>query len=195
MAETPSTMALPLGAPAPAFALPDPRTGRTTTWASVRGESATVVAFVCNHCPFVIHVAPEFGRLAGQYRDRGVGFVAISSNDVEKYPQDAPEAMATFAAESGWDFPYLYDVTQGVAKAYAAACTPDFYVFDRGGFLAYLGQLDGARPKNGKPVTGSDLRAALDAVLAGEAAPQPQIPSTGCNIKWKPGMEPPYYGQ
>jgi thiol-disulfide isomerase/thioredoxin len=153
--------------------------------AEVRGEQATVVMFLCNHCPYVLHVNPEIVRVVRDYSPKGVGFVGISSNDAENYPDDAPEKMTVHAARVGYTFPYLYDESQAVAKAYDAACTPDFYVFDRDLKLAYRGRLDDARPKNDHPLTGKDLRAALDAVLANRPAPEKQYPSGGCNIKWK----------
>lgn len=185
MSLTPSNM-MPLGTPAPDFALPDTVSGRTMSLADVRGDAATVVMFICNHCPYVKHVNPELVRLANDYRDRGVGFVAISANDVDNYPDDSPDKMKQVAAEQGYPFPYLYDETQTVAKAYDAACTPDFFVFDGDLKCAYRGQLDDSRPGNDKPVTGADLRAALDAVLNGESIPEDaQTPSQGCNIKWK----------
>lgn len=185
MSLTPSNM-MPLGTPAPDFALPDTVSGRTMSLADVRGDAATVVMFICNHCPYVKHVNPELVRLANDYRDRGVGFVAISANDVDNYPDDSPDKMKQVAAEQGYPFPYLYDETQTVAKAYDAACTPDFFVFDGNLKCAYRGQLDESRPGNDKPVTGADLRAALDAVLNGESIPEDaQTPSQGCNIKWK----------
>ncbi|MES1942761.1 alkyl hydroperoxide reductase [Salinisphaera sp. PC39] len=185
MSLTPSNM-MPLGTKAPDFALPDAVSGRTLSLADVRGERATVVMFICNHCPYVKHVNAELVRLANDYRDRGVGFVAISANDADEYPDDAPDKMKQVAAEQGYPFPYLYDETQSVAKAYDAACTPDFYVFDADLKCAYRGQLDDSRPGNDEPVTGADLRAALDAILDGEIVPEDmQTPSQGCNIKWK----------
>jgi peroxiredoxin len=193
MAATPSTM-LELGTPAPDFSLPDTVGGGTVSRDDFADARALLVMFVCNHCPFVIHVREELARLAADYRERGVAVVAISANDVEKYPQDSPEKMKEFAAENGWDFPYLYDASQEVAKAYRAACTPDFFLFDGDRKLVYRGQLDDSRPESGIPVTGADLRAALDRVLAGEAVPPAQKPSLGCNIKWKPGNEPEYFG-
>ncbi len=184
MVQTPSTM-LPLGTRAPAFELPDPAAGVTRSLSSLRGGSGTVVMFICNHCPYVIHVKAELARLAQDYQPRGLGFVAISSNDVEHYPQDAPALMHDFATAAGFSFPYLYDETQDVARAYQAACTPDFFVFDADLKLVYRGQLDDPRPGNGKPVTGHAMRAALDALLAGKAIADDQQPSVGCNIKWK----------
>ncbi len=150
--------------------------------------------FVCNHCPFVVHVRKALGALAREYASKGAAFVAINANDTDTYPQDAPPKMIGFAKEARWEFPYLVDETQEVAKAYRAACTPDIYVFDGDRKLVYRGQLDGSRPGNDVPVTGEDLRAALDAVLEGRAVSEKQTPSTGCNIKWRPGREPDYYG-
>jgi peroxiredoxin len=184
MAFTESNM-LPLGTAAPDFKLPDTVSGKTLALRDIVGSRATVIIFSCNHCPYVIHVNPEIVRLANDYLPKGVGFVAISANDVENYPADAPDKMKLLAQTAGYPFPYLYDETQAVAKAYDAACTPDFYVFDEKMRLAYRGRLDGSRPKNDLPLTGRDLRAALDAVLSGEAPVAKQYPSGGCNIKWK----------
>ncbi|WP_420388099.1 thioredoxin family protein [Roseivirga sp.] len=184
MARTPSNM-LPLGTPAPDFRLPDAVSGKTLSLNELRSDKATVIMFICNHCPFVKHVDEGIVSLAKDYQAKGVSFVAISSNDVENYPQDAPHLMKEEAEKEGYTFPYLYDETQAVAKAYDAACTPDFYVFDSDLKCAYRGQLDDSRPGNGKPVTGKDLRAALDEILAGKAVSAQQIPSLGCNIKWK----------
>lgn len=196
MAATPSTM-LALGTAAPAFSLPDTVSGETVTLDTFRESRALVAMFICNHCPFVKHVRGELARLAREYRPRGAAFVAISSNDAEKYPDDAPARMKDEAREAGYTFPYLFDESQAVAKAYRAACTPDFYVFDSARRLVYRGQLDDSRPpgKSGvsAPVTGADLRAALDAVLGGKPAPADQKPSIGCSIKWKPGNEPDYF--
>lgn len=176
---------LPLGTAAPTFKLPDTVSGKNLTLDDVAGAAATVVMFSCNHCPYVIHVNPEIVRVANDYLPKGVGFVAISANDVEKYPADAPDKMKVLAQTVGYPFPYLYDETQEVAKAYDAACTPDFYVFDGNKKLAYRGRLDDSRPNSGTPLTGSDLRAALDAVLQGNQPVVKQYPSAGCNIKWK----------
>lgn len=191
MARTPSTM-VPLGTEACQFELPNVD-GRMVRLSDVRGPRGTVVMFICNHCPFVKHVADQLAALGRDYMPSGVGFVAISANDVSSHPADSPEQMVREAEERGYPFPYLYDATQEVAKAYHAACTPDFFLFDAGLRLAYRGQLDGSRPGNGVPVTGSDLRAAIDAVRAGRAAAAEQTPSIGCNIKWKPGNEPAYF--
>lgn len=192
MALTPSTM-LPLGTSAPDFALPDTN-GQTVTLADQRGAPALLVVFLCNHCPYVKHVAAGLQQLAADYQARGVRVVGVNSNDAVNYPDDAPDKMRAEVTLRGYTFPYLFDATQKVAQAYQAACTPDFYVFDREQKLAYRGQMDASRPGNGLPVTGADLRAALDAVLAGRAPAADQRPSIGCNIKWKPGNEPPYFG-
>lgn len=186
MAAVESNM-LELGTPAPEFSLPDAN-GQQHSLAE--DAAATVVMFICNHCPFVKHVRGEFPRLAADYQSRGVAIVAINSNDLDNYPQDGPAAMQRESEALGYTFPYLIDEDQSVARAYQAACTPDFYVFDGDLRLAYRGQLDDSRPSNGKPVTGRDIRAALDAVLAGEPVSDAQVPSIGCNIKWKPGNEP-----
>lgn len=193
MAEVPSTRTLAIGTPAPDFDLTDAH-GRRFTLADVRGPKGLVVAFVCNHCPFVVHLARSFAVFAGVAREQGFGVVAISSNDIRRYPQDAPEKMAAFASAHSWTFPCLYDADQNVAKAYFAACTPDFYLFDGGLKLTYCGQFDDSRPGNGKPVTGRDLRRALDAVIFDQPPPDHQQPSSGCSIKWKPGNEPGYFG-
>ena len=192
MAQTASTMMLPLGAKAPSFDLKD-TSGRAWSLAGFNGSPALLVAFICNHCPFVKHVRAGFASLAAEYRKRGVAVVAIASNDAQAYPEDGPEGMAAEAKAAGYAFPYLFDETQEVARAYGAACTPDFFVFDRERRLFYRGQMDGSRPGNGVPVTGEDLRKALDAALEGRPAPEVQRPSLGCNIKWKPGNEPAYF--
>jgi peroxiredoxin len=192
MARTPSTMMLPIGAKAPEFQLPDPFR-RVWSLADFEGAPALLVAFICNHCPFVKHVRAGFAQLAREYQERGVGVVGISSNDFEAYPDDSPEAMAKEIRSAGYTFPYLVDESQEVAREYRAACTPDFFVFDKAHELAYRGQMDGSRPENGVPVTGEDLRRALDAVLEGRAVPAEQRPSLGCNIKWKPGNAPEYF--
>jgi peroxiredoxin len=193
MAETPSTM-LPLGTTAPNFSLPDP-SGKLVSLDddNFKNAPALVVAFLCNHCPFVKHIQKQFAALAKEYQARGVAVVAISSNDVENYPEDSPEKMAEESKQAGYSFPYLYDESQQVAKAYRAACTPDLYLFDRDRRLVYRGQFDDSRPGNGRPVTGADLRTALDAVLAGHAVPANQRPSIGCNIKWKRQNAPEYF--
>lgn len=192
MVAVPSTM-LELGTRAPDFALPDTE-GRVVSLADFREAPALLVMFICNHCPYVKHVQPELARLGWDYLARGVGVAAISSNDVRAYPDDGPERMKEEKARVGYPFPYLFDETQDVAKAYRAACTPEFYVFDKDRRLVYRGQLDDSRPSKPVPVTGRDVRAALDAVLAGRPVPAEQIPSVGCNIKWKPGKEPEYFG-
>jgi len=176
---------LPIGTKAPDFKLPDTVSGKKMSLKDLQSDRATVVMFLCNHCPYVLHVNEEIVRVVDDYADKGVSFVGISSNDAENYPQDGPDKMKEHAAEVGYDFPYLYDETQEVARAYDAACTPDFYVFDGDGKLAYRGRLDDSRPKNDNPLTGKDLRAAIDSVLAGKPVPEPQYPSGGCNIKWK----------
>lgn len=184
MARTPSNM-LPLGTKAPDFELLDTISDNTSTLQELKGEKGTVIMFICNHCPFVIHVNPMIVKLAKEYQAKGISFVAISSNDVENYPQDAPNLMKEKAKEEGYTFPYLYDETQAVAKAYDAACTPDFYLFDEQMELVYRGQLDDSRPGNGVPLTGTDLKNAMDAVLKGKEVHNDQKPSLGCNIKWK----------
>jgi len=191
MVRTPSTM-LPLGTGAPDFALPNVD-GRTVTLADAAGPRGTLVMFICNHCPFVKHVADQLAALGRDCLPRGIGVVAISSNDVSSHPADSPEQMVHEAEERGYVFPYLYDETQEVAHAYHAACTPDFFLFDGDRKLAYRGQLDASRPGNDVPVTGADLRAAIDALLSGHPVPTEQRPSLGCNIKWKPGNEPAYF--
>lgn len=194
MAATPSTMQMTIGAPAPDFALADAVTDRTVRRDDFSGARGLLVLFVCNHCPFVIHVRDEMARISDAYADRGVATVAINANDAEAYPQDGPEAMRALARELGWSFPYLFDPSQEVAKAYGAACTPDIFLFDGDGRLFYRGQLDASRPGNDVPTTGRDLRDAIEAMLAGEAPPETQRPSLGCNIKWRPGNAPPYAG-
>jgi peroxiredoxin len=184
MAFTPSNM-IPLGTQAPDFELPDTISGKIMRLEDIRGEKATLVMFLCNHCPYVIHVNPEIVRLAKDYQPKGVGFVGISSNDAQHYPADAPDKMKVTAAEAGYTFPYLYDENQEVAKNYDAACTPDFYLFDNNLALAYRGRLDDSRPGNQIPLTGTDLRKAIDAVLTGKPVSETQYPSGGCNIKWK----------
>ncbi|NBT12665.1 MAG: thioredoxin family protein [Planctomycetia bacterium] len=188
MVRTPSTM-LPLGTPAPDFSLPGVD-GRMVSLADAAGPQGTLVMFICNHCPFVKHVADELSVLGRESMARGIGVVAISSNDVSTHPADSPEQMVHEAEERGYVFPYLYDETQAVAHAYHAACTPDFFLFDADRKLVYRGQLDASRPGNEVPVTGADLRAAIDALLNGRPIPAEQRPSLGCNIKWKPGNEP-----
>ncbi|WP_428308733.1 thioredoxin family protein [Lacipirellula sp.] len=192
MARTPSTM-LPLGTAAPDFKLMNVD-GREVALADFAGKPALLVMFMCNHCPFVVHVADELARLGSEYIGRGVAVVGINSNDTATHPADSPERMVAEAEERGYAFPYLFDETQAVAKAYRAACTPDFFLFDQDRKLVYRGQLDDSRPGNGVPVTGKDLRAALDAVIARAAPASEQRASLGCNIKWKAGNEPEYFG-
>ncbi len=184
MARTPSNM-LPLDTQAPAFNLFDTVSGRTLSLDKLKGSKGTVIMFICNHCPFVIHVNPELVSIANDYEEKGIRFIAISSNDVINYPQDGPEQMTTHAKNEGYPFPYLYDDTQRIAKAYDAACTPDFYVFDTNLKLTYRGQLDDSRPGNGIPLSGSDLRHALNCLIENKENTSPQKPSIGCNIKWK----------
>lgn len=192
MVRTPSTM-LPLGTSAPDFSLMNVD-GRIVALKDFDDAPALLVIFMCNHCPYVVHVADHLAQLAQEYMARGLAVVGINSNDVAGYPADSPEQMVAEAEARGYAFPYLYDETQEVAQAYQAACTPDFFVFDKKMKLAYRGQLDSSRPDSDIPVTGQDLRAALDAVLAGQAPPVDQTPNLGCNIKWKPGNEPGYFG-
>jgi peroxiredoxin len=187
-----STM-LPLGTRAPDFRLPDTN-GKPVSLSDFENAKALLVAFICNHCPYVKHIRGGLAQLARDYTSRGVAVVGISSNDVENYPQDSPHKMAEEAKAGGYIFPYLYDETQEVAKAYRAACTPDLYLFDGEQRLAYRGQFDDSRPGNNVPVTGKDMRAALDALLAGKPVAPNQKASIGCNIKWKPGNEPEYFG-
>ncbi len=190
MARTPSTM-LALGTQAPTFTLPNPSTGQEVSLAQFKGQPV-LVAFICNHCPFVLHILDGFIQFAREYAEKGLAIVAINANDIEHYPDDSPEKMQALAKQKGFPFPYLFDESQEVAKAYRAACTPDFFLFDRSGKLVYRGQFDSARPGNSVPVTGADLRAACDAVLQGEAPQGEQIPSLGCNIKWRAGHAPEY---
>jgi peroxiredoxin len=180
-----------IGTPAPALELPDTQ-GKNVSLSDFGDAKALLVVFMCNHCPFVRHVLDAFVNLASEYQKKGLAVVGINSNDVDSFPDDRPERMSQMAREKGFTFPYLYDQTQEVAKAYHAACTPDFFLFDGSRRLVYRGQMDDSRPGNGKPVTGSDLRAALDAVLAGQPTPNVQKPSMGCNIKWRLGNEPDY---
>jgi len=191
MAETPSTMA-PLGMKVPGFRLPDAVSGRAVSLDDFKGAPALLVMFICNHCPYVKHVREHLSQLVREYQARGVAVVGISSNDALQFPDDGPEKMKQEARAAGYTFPYLYDEDQEVAKQYRAACTPDFFVFDKDRRLVYRGQMDDSRPNSGRPVTGKDLRAALDAVLAGRPAPADQKPSMGCNIKWKEKNAPEY---
>ena len=188
-----STM-LTLGTRAPAFTLPDVVSGDQVSLTDFDDKTAMLVMFICNHCPYVQHVRAELARFGRDYRDRDLGLVAISSNDPDQYPGDGPEAMRAEAETVGYTFPYLFDEDQSVATAYTAMCTPDFFLFDANRELAYRGRLDESRPNSGIPVTGTDLRAAVDAVLAGEPVSDEQWPSMGCSIKWKPGNTPVYFG-
>ncbi|NEQ36229.1 MAG: thioredoxin family protein [Okeania sp. SIO3I5] len=193
MALTESTM-LTLATPAPNFQLLDVVSEKTISLSTFEGKKALLVMFICRHCPFVKHVQLELAKIGKDYVSKDVGIVAISSNNIETHPDDAPDKLKEMALELEFNFPYCFDETQEVAKSYTAACTPDFFLFDADFKLAYRGQLDDSRPSNEKPVTGSDLRAALDVVLAGKNIGEEQKPSVGCNIKWKPGNEPPYFG-
>ncbi len=184
MSRTPSNM-ISLGTIAPDFTLLDTISDKKMSLQQLRGDKATVVFFICNHCPFVIHVNEELVKMANDFQEKGISFIAISSNDVENYPQDAPHLMKKVANDLQYPFPYLYDETQGVAKSYDAACTPDIYVFDEDLKLVYRGQIDDSRPENGVPVTGKDLRNALQNLLKGKEISKNQKPSIGCNIKWK----------
>ncbi len=190
---------LALGTPAPDFSLPDVATGKIVALGDFAERKALLVIFACAHCPYVVHVQPEIARLAADYAGQRLGIVAITANDVAQYPQDAPAATAAMARAAGWSFPFLYDETQAVAKAFTAACTPDFFLFDAERRLVYRGQLDSSRPGRGpdRPgsgvLDGADLRAAIEAVLGGDAVSLEQKPSIGCNIKWKPGNEPAYF--
>lgn len=179
------SMMLELGTKAPDFSLPDTVTGKTLSLSEIKSNIATVIMFICNHCPYVKHVEHELANIAKEYMAKGVSIAAISSNDITAYPEDSPEKMKQTALQLGYPFPYLYDESQEAAKSYKAACTPDFYVFDKDLLLVYRGQMDDSRPGNNKPVTGSDLRLALDATLSGRPVSDRQIPSIGCSIKWK----------
>lgn len=192
MVSVQSTM-LPIGTPAPEFSLPDP-TGTTWSLTENTGEYGTLVAFVCNHCPYVKHLAMEFGTAAKRWISAGVSVIAINSNDADAYPDEKPERMAEQAAKWGWTFPYLVDADQSVAKAYRAACTPDFYLFDAEQRLVYRGRFDGSTPRNDVTLTGHELDGAVRALVAGQAPVEDQVPSIGCNIKWLPGSEPPWFG-
>ena len=185
---------LALGTKAPDFSLPDVVSGKTISLATFTDQQALLVMFICQHCPYVQHVKDALARLGKEYAKQAIGIVAISSNDAANYPDDAPDQLASMANALGFTFPFCYDETQQVAKAYTAACTPDFFLFDARRQLVYRGQLDESRPGNGKPVTGRDLRAAIDAVLSGQRVNPNQMASLGCNIKWKKGREPAYYG-
>jgi peroxiredoxin len=193
MARTASTM-LPLGTQAPAFHLPDVVSGQTITLDTFAGKKALLVMFICQHCPFVKHIQTELAQIGKDYVSQEVGIVAISANDAIQYPDDSPSSLKAMAQQLGFTFPLCYDESQETAKAYTAACTPDFFLFDAHQHLAYRGQLDDSRPGNSQPVTGQDLRAALDALLANQSVNPAQKPSIGCNIKWKSGNAPSYYG-
>ena len=192
MGAPPSTMP-PLGMTAPDFTLPDFE-GRDFALGDVESAPGLLVAFICYHCPFVVHIREEFAKFAREYQEKGLAVVAVASNDTDQYPQDGPDGMAEEVKEGGYTFPYLFDETQEVAKAYRAACTPDFFLFDGDRRLVYRGQFDDSRPGNGIPVTGKDLRGAVDAILSGAPVPEEQRSSVGCNIKWKSGNEPDYFG-
>lgn len=187
-----ASVMLPLGTPAPAFGLRDVVSGQTCSLDSFAGKTALLVMFICRHCPYVVHVEQELAKIGRDYRDADLGIVAISSNDPAGYPDDAPRRLKEMAERLGFTFPFCVDETQDIAKAYRAACTPDFYVFDRERRLVYRGQLDDSRPGNNKPVTGRDLRAAIEAVLAGKPVDSNQKAGIGCSIKWKPGNAPSY---
>ena len=191
MALKESTM-LALGTAMPDFSLPDVRTQSDISPKTFQGKRALLVMFICRHCPYVVHVQDELTKLERDYQDKNLGILGVSSNDVGGYPQDAPSRLKEMAHQLGWQFPYCYDESQVVAKAFTAACTPDFFVFDQERRLVYRGQLDDSRPGNGKLVNGRDLRMALDVVLIGKDVANQQRPSAGCNIKWKPGNEPEY---
>lgn len=193
MALVPSTM-LALDTPAPDFSLPEPATGETVSLSDFEGAPALLVIFLSNHCPFVKHLADHLARIVADYQRRGVAVVGINANDITTHPDDSPAKMKEEVARRGYTFPYLFDESQGVAKAYRAACTPDFFLFSADRELAYRGQYDASRPSLDVPVTGADLRAAMDAVLAGEAPSAEQMPSVGCNVKWKAGSEPEWFG-
>ena len=192
MALTESTMAA-LGTKMPVFELPDVRTGATVSSGQFAGKKAVLVMFICRHCPYVVHVKDELPRLGQDFQPRDVGVVAISCNDAGKYPLDAPPQLREMAKDLGFSFPLCYDESQAVGKAFTAACTPDFFLYDKDCRLVYRGQLDDSRPGNGKPVTGRDVRSALEALLTGKEISKDQKPSAGCNIKWKAGNEPNYY--
>lgn len=193
MVLTPSTMP-PLDSSAPSFSLPDPRTGKHVSLEDLAPAPALLVAFICNHCPFVVHVADHFAVFAARWAGKGLGVVAINSNDPASHPADAPDRMVEESARRGYDFPYLFDESQEVAKSYGAACTPDFFLYDANRHFAYRGRYDGSRPSLAVEVTGSDLERAVRHALAGENVPEPHHPSMGCNIKWRAGNGPPWFG-
>ena len=193
MVLTPSTM-LQLGTKAPDFRLPDSVSGQIISLAHFEDKTALLIMFICCHCPFVKHIEQEIAKLSQDYQDKPLGIIAISANDISKYPDDSPENMKLMTQKLGFNFPFCYDASQEVAKSYTAACTPDFFLFDNLRKLVYRGQLDDSRPSNQIPVTGTDLRQAIDYLLANKPLDFPQKPSIGCNIKWKPGNEPDYFG-
>ena len=193
MVRTESTM-LPLGTSAPAFSLKDVVSGDPLSLSKFSDKKGLLVMFICQHCPFVLHVESELSRLGQDYVPQGLGILAISANSIKTHPQDSPEKLREQVKRAAFNFPYAHDKTQEVAKSYTAACTPDFFLFNQDLQLAYRGQLDNSRPGNDKPVTGADLRAAIDKVIAGKTVPEAQMPSIGCNIKWSPGNEPSYFG-
>ena len=193
MSLTPSTM-LALGTPAPNFKLPDVTSGNMVSLDDFKGKKALLVMFICRHCPYVQHVEEEIAKIGQDYQNKDIGIISISANDINLYPQDSPENLREMAQELNLDFPYLYDKSQEIAKAYTAACTPDFFLFDKDRKLVYRGQLDDSRPGNNLPVTGKDLRDVIDAILEDKPINPNQKPSIGCNIKWKPGNEPDYFG-
>lgn len=192
MVLTASTM-LKLGTPAPDFSLPDVVSGKTLSLKGFSGKKVLLVMFICNHCPYVVHLRKDLGKFGKDYQNKDVAIVAISSNDAKKYPDDAPEVLAKMAKDFEFTFPFCFDENQEVAKRYTAACTPDFFLFDKARKLVYRGQFDDSRPDNGKPITGKDLREAVDAVLSDQPVSSSQNPSMGCNIKWRPGNEPGYF--
>lgn len=194
MALTPSTM-LPLGTPAPDFSLPDVVSGQNVSLSDFDDKKAFLIMFICRHCPYVQHVKKELAKIGSDYSQKDLAIVAVSSNDISVYPEDAPKSLAEMAKEEGFNFSYLFDETQEVAKAYTAACTPDLFLFDKDRKLVYRGQLDDSRPGNNIPVTGKDLRSAIDAVLNDKPIDPNQKPSMGCSIKWKKGSEPSYFNQ
>lgn len=194
MALTPSTM-LALGTQAPDFSLPDVVTGKPVSPADYAAKKGLLVMFICRHCPYVKHIEKELSRLGRDYAGKDIAIIAVSANDADAYPDDSPAKLKEYAEREGFTFPLCYDESQQTAKAYSAACTPDFFLFNAERELVYRGQLDDSRPGNGKPVTGKDLRAAVDALLAGKQPSQEQTPSMGCNIKWKAGNEPAYYAR
>jgi peroxiredoxin len=193
MSLTPSTM-LDLGTSAPAFTLPDVVSGKKVAISDFASKKGLLVMFICQHCPYIQHIKSELAKLGRDYANKDIAIVAISANDAENYPDDSPAALKKFAQTEQFSFAFLYDESQNVAKAYTAAGTPDLFLFDKNRKLAYRGQLDDSRPGNGKPVTGKDLRAAMDALLSDKPIPREQRPATGCNIKWKKGNEPAYFG-